>query len=231
MKRIFAALAAAVLVTLATTGCMKINMNLNVAADDTVSGSAVVGFSKEVYDALKSSGGDTSKLNSEGMFAEKPGVSVKAFDDGKFVGTEYAFKSVPLKNFAASSDSTNLAVTRKGDNLIVSGSLDTSGGDSSVSDAKTNPFTKSFFKDSEMTVVVTLPGEIKSTNGVKKGNTITWTGQIGDKISFEAVAYSPKGLDPVVVSVIIGGVALLAAIALLYFFLRKRKPLVSEPTE
>jgi hypothetical protein len=231
MKRIFAAIAAAVLVTMATTGCMKINMNLNVAADDTVSGSAVVGFSKEVYDALKSSGGDTSKLDSEGMFAEKPGVTVKNFDDGKFVGTEYAFKAVPLKNFAASSESTDLSVTRDGDNLIVSGSLDTSGGDSTVADAKENPFTKAFFKDSEMTVVVTLPGEIKSTNGEKKGNTITWSGQIGDKITFDAVAYSPKGIDPILVSMIVGGVAIVGASILLFFYFKKRKPLVSEVAE
>ena len=202
---------------------MKIDMTLNVAANDTVSGSAVVGFSKDVVDALKSNGGDTSKLNSNGMFAKKPGVTVKPFDDGKFEGTEYSFKGVPLKDFAASSNSTSLAVTRKGDNLIVSGSLDSTGGDSSISDARSNPFTKAFFEGSEVKVVVTLPGEIKSTNGKKSGNTITWTGQIGDKMTFDAVAYSPKGIDPIVIAGIAGGVLLVAIGFGLGFFIRKRK--------
>ena len=231
MNRIFAALTAALLVTLATTGCMKINMNLNVAANDTVSGSAVLGFSKEAVDALKQYGGDTSKLDSKGLFASKPGVTVKAFDDGKFVGTQYEFKNVPLKNFAAASDSTSLSVVRDGDNLIVSGSLDSSGGDSTLSDAKTNPITEAFFKDSELKVVVTLPGEIKSTNGVQDGNTITWSGQIGDKISFDAVAYSPKGLDPLVITAIAGGVVLVGAGVILFVNVRKRKKLVSEAAE
>jgi hypothetical protein len=231
MKRIFAAIAAAVLVTLTTAGCMKINMNVNVAANDTVSGSAVVGFSKEVYDAIKSSGGDTSKLNSNGMFANKPGVTVKAYDDGKFVGTEYGFNGVPLKNFAAKSDSTALSITRKGDNLIVSGSLDSSGGDSTVADAKSNPFTKAFFKDSELKVVVTLPGEIKSTNGERSGNTITWSGQIGDKLTIDAVAYSPKTLDPILLASIAGGVIVVAAGVLVFVNLRKRKALASEAAE
>lgn len=233
MKRIFAAITAAVLVTLATTGCMQINMNLNVAANDTVSGQAKVGFSKEVYDAITSSGGNTSSLKSEGMFADKPGISSKAYDDGTFVGTEYSFASVPLKTFATQSDSTNLAVTRKGDNLIVSGSLDSTGG-GQINDALTNPLTQQFFETSELKVVITLPGEIKSTNGVQNGNTITWEGKIGESLKFEAVAYSPKGIDPIILYSVAGGIVIVAAVGVLLFLnskKRKQKKLVSEAAE
>ena len=54
---------------------------------------------------------------------------------------------------------------------------------------------------------------------------------MGDKITFDAVAYSPKGIDPILVSMIVGGVAIVGASILLFFYFKKRKPLVSEVAE
>lgn len=231
MKRIFTALASAVLVMLVTTGCMKLDMNLKVAGNDTVSGSVTMAFTKTLMDYAKQNGGDTSSLKSSELFAKQPGVTVKDYSDGEFEGTTYTFASVPLKKFAAKNDSTSLSIVRKGSDIVVSGSLDTSGGgEADFASIKNNPLTAPFFKNSAITVSIELPGEIKSTNGVRKGNKITWTGELGDNMTFEAVAYSPQGLDPVLVTV---GVATAAVVAggLVLFLRRKRKPLVSEAAE
>ena len=87
MKRIFTALASAVLVMLVTTGCMKLDMNLKVAGNDTVSGSVTMAFTKTLMDYAKQNGGDTSSLKSSELFAKQPGVTVKDYSDGEFEGT------------------------------------------------------------------------------------------------------------------------------------------------
>lgn len=229
MKRIFAAIASALLVTAALSGCMKLDMDLKVANNDTVSGNVTMAFTKSLMEYAKQNGGDTSAFNSKGMFDEQPGVTTKAYSDSEFEGTTYTFASVPLKKFAAKNDSTSLSITRKGSDIIVAGELDTSGGQGDLSAAKDNPLTAEFFKNSEVKIAIELPGEIKSTNGEKVGNKITWTGQLGDKLTFEAVAYSPQGLDPLVLGGIIGGVAVIAIAAIV--FARKRKNLVSETAD
>lgn len=231
MKRIFAALATAILVTLATAGCMKLDMNLKVANNDTVSGSVTMAFTKTLMDYVSANGGDTTAFNSKGMFSKQPGVTTKAYSDGEFEGTTYSFASVPLKNFSSNNQNTSLKISREGSNLIVSGELDSSGGSGDLSSAKTNPLTAEFFKNSSVKVAIELPGEIKQTNGVRHGNVITWQGQLGDKLTFQAIAYSPQGLDAVLVSVVGGGIVLVAAAAVLFFVLRKRQPLIGEIAE
>jgi hypothetical protein len=230
MKRLITSIVAASIVLLATTGCVKLDMELNVSANDTVSGSATIAFSKELVEYAKNNGGDTSALESEGMFESQPGVTVEEYSDEKFMGTTYRFVSVPLDKFAAANDSTSLKITRDGDNLVVSGELDSSGGNDDLTSAQTNPFTKAFFDGSSVTVAVTLPGEIKSTNGVQTGNKIVWEVPIGEKVTFEAVSYSPKGIDPVVIYLIVGALAVIVIAGVLVVFLKRRRALAGEST-
>ena len=83
MKRIFASFAAMLSVMLLTTGCIKLNMNLDVAADDTVSGNIVFAISKELADL----GGADSAPETDTLLPKSDAVNVTEFDDGKFVGS------------------------------------------------------------------------------------------------------------------------------------------------
>lgn len=231
MKRFFASIAAALLVVLSTAGCMKLDMDLKVAGNDTVSGQVTMAFSKTLVAYAKANGGNTDMFKSNDLFNLQTGVTSKPYSDGEFEGTTYYVHNIPLAQFASKSDSTSLKIVRDGDNIVVSGELDSSGGQTGIDEARNNAFTKEFFKNSSVKVSITLPGEIKQTNGVREGNKISWQGELGDKLTFQAIAYSPRGLDPVVVSVVGGGIVLVAASIVLYIALKKRKPLIGEAAD
>lgn len=231
MKRILTSLAAAIFIVLSTAGCMKLDMQLTVTNSDTVNGQMTLGFSKTLVEYAKENGGSTDMFKSNDLFAEQLGVTSKPYSDGEFEGTTYYLANIPLDKFSSKSSSTSLKIVRDGDNIIVSGELDSSGGQAGIDEARNNPLTAEFFKNSSVKVAITLPGEIKQTNGVRRGNKITWQGKLGDKLTFQAIAYSPKGLNPVIVSVVGGGIVLVAAAIVLYFALKKRKPLIGETAE
>jgi hypothetical protein len=188
VKRIFAALTAAIFVVLATTGCIKVDMGVTVSDQDTVSGSSVFAFNSKLVEIAKQNGADEDMFDTATMFAEQDGVSTESYSDGDYVGTKYNFKDIPLDKFFSQSDSSSLHVERKGDQLVVSGLMDTSGGSSDVDAVRNNPETKALFDGSGIKVSITLPGQIISTNGQQDGNTITWTGDVGSVINFKAVA-------------------------------------------
>lgn len=193
MKRILKAVALAISVALVTSGCMKIEMGLTVSSSDTVSGTAIVAFSKKMIEAGNANGATPDMFDTAGMFGEGTGVTAENYSDDKFIGTKYSFDEIGLDKFYSASGSTSLRIIRKGDELIVGGAIDTSGGASDVDAVRGNPATAELFEDSALIVSISLPGEIKSTNGKLSGNTIVWEAQIGDRVVFEAVSLAPFG--------------------------------------
>lgn len=188
MKRVLAAVTTAIFVVLATTGCIKVDMDVTVSATDTVSGSTVFAFNKKMVEIAKQNGAGEDMFDTATMFAEQAGLTAEEFSDGNYEGTKYTFKDVTIDKFFSQSDSSSLHIERKGDELIVSGLLDTSGGSTDVASVRDNPETKALFEGSGFKVSITLPGQIVSTNGKQNGNTITWTGEVGEVINFKAVA-------------------------------------------
>lgn len=188
MKRVLAAVTTAIFVVLATTGCIKVDMDVTVSATDTVSGSTVFAFNKKMVELAKQNGAGEDMFDTATMFAAQDGLTTEKFAEGNYEGTKYTFKDVPIDKFFSRSDSSSLHVERKGDELIVSGLLDTSGGSTDVASVRDNPETKALFEGSGFKVSITLPGQIVSTNGKQNGNTITWTGEVGEVINFKAVA-------------------------------------------
>jgi hypothetical protein len=192
-KRFVSALTLALSIALVTTGCMKLEMGLTVSPTDTVSGTAIVAFSKKMIEAGNANGATPDMFDTNGMFNEGTGVSAEGYSDDKFTGTKYSFEEIALDKFYSASGSTSLRIVRDGDELVVGGAIDTSGGTSDVNAVRDNPATAELFEGSTLMVSITLPGEIKSTNGKQSGNTIVWEAQIGDRLVFEAVSLAPFG--------------------------------------
>lgn len=227
MKRIFGAIAASLLVVLVTAGCMKIDMGVTVASDDTVSGKVTMAFSKKMVEIGKANGAKAEMFDTAHLFATQNTVATSDYSDDKFVGTTYAFNSTPIAKFFSSSGSSSLNIKRKDSQLVVSGILDTSGGSSDVDAVKSNPETSALFDGSGIKVSITFPGTIVSTNGKQSGNTIVWEGEIGKPILFKAVVESPlkavtgSSLDLTWVYVSAG--VLVLAGAATFVVLRKKK--------
>lgn len=234
MKKIIATIAMLFSVMLLTTGCMKFDMSLQVSDKDTVSGSVVFAISDSVMQALGSAGGDTSSLDTSKILKDaKFDAKASVYKDGKYTGTQVDFADVPLDEFDTGDNSDTLSIVRDGDNIVVSGALDMSGGadPASIEEAMSNPLTAAYFKDVAITVSVTLPGEIKSTNGEQAGNKITWTGEYGKKIQIDAVAYAPKGNPAVVVVGALVAVVIIAGVVLLVLRNKKKSTAAASAAE
>jgi hypothetical protein len=184
----FAALA------LLLTGCIKLNMNLGINDDNTVSGTILLGVDKQL---LELSGQNAEDLmGSDSPFpSNAPGVTVEPFDDGEFAGQEFTFESVPLEEFnsggfagatglsGVTGSSDTLNIQRQGDRFVVTGALDLSSGLSGA----TGPFGGSggadLFRSADVKIAFTFPGEvIQAPGGQVDGNTVTYVPTFGERL-------------------------------------------------
>lgn len=190
---------AALSVVMLTTGCVKLNVDLTVNSDDTVSGTMVFALAKSLAQLGEETDASTNGPETQGLLKESENVVVEKFDDGEYIGSTYKFENLPLEEFTPKIDDANdFGLTRDGDNIVVSGVLDTS---SNSQDLENNPFGEAFLagfvNSSEIRISITLPGEIKETNGTVQGQTITWKGSFGERLEINAISYAPK-IDPII---------------------------------
>jgi hypothetical protein len=225
-RRIWRLVAVLVATVLLTTGCVKLEMDMTVAKDDTVSGTMVFALAKSIAGLADQGAESGDSLATDGLFADPNNVSIEPYDDGAFVGTSYTFKDIPLAQLAPEvGDSSSFAIKRQGDNLVVSGILDTSSEGESLEE---NPLGDSFIEgiaaSTSIRITVTLPGEILETNGVIDGQSITWTGKFGEKLDIQAVAVSPlqEPINWLVFGGLIGLLLAIAAGAVAFLLTRKK---------
>jgi len=214
----FVSLAALGVLPLLLTGCFKFTMDIEIDSQDTVSGQAAVGLSKELQAFAQSEdGADTTEA-----FKDIEGALRQEFDDGTFVGQQYEFASVPIEAFALQDEARVLTITRDGDNLIIDGALNfedpNAGGPGDLGLAQ------AFFDAADIRVAIKVPGEVLETNGDidQATNTITWYPQYGLDNKISAVVLAPPATSTWVWWLIGGGV--LVVIAVMVFVLAKPKP-------
>ena len=177
----FAALA------LLLTGCLKLNMNLLVGSDDTVTGTVQFGISKEVLELTGSTPEDL--LGSDAPFPEDAeGVTVTPFDDGEFAGQEFTFENVPLAEFNDPDNPDALTITRSGDTFTVAGVLDLGTGTTGATGALGGTAAE-LFESADIRVTLTFPGDVIDSNGDEvEGNTVTWIPEFGERLEISATA-------------------------------------------
>lgn len=188
------------------SSCIKLNMDLTVSTDNTVSGSAIVAIDKQLL-ALTGQpvdqifGGDTIAP------AGTQGVTTKDYEDDAFIGQEITFEGAPIDALSASEDPDALRIVREGDVFTVTGALDLTndaGGDA------TNGAVEDAFASADIRISVTFPGPVTSSNGEIEGNTVSWSPKVGQRIELQAQASAiPSGssMSPVLWAVIVAAVA------------------------
>jgi hypothetical protein len=184
-----ALLAVAAMVVL--SGCFKLDMALELASDDTVDGSIIVAAQRSFAelaggeDALR----ESLSQDGSGLVGGEPSsgsVETKDYEDDDWIGVEYVVEDVPLDEFGG-TDSGDLSITREGDEFVVAGTMDLSGG---VSD---DPAANAMLDEAEIEISITFPGEIVSSNGEEDGNTVTWTPVAGENLEVNAVGKAEGG--------------------------------------
>jgi len=166
------------------TGCLKLNMDLEVATDDTVSGTAVIGFDKELL-ALTGDSFDDMLGDDSIVPSDIEGVSVEPYDDGEFIGQEVTFDGVALDEFNREQvEQDALRIVREGDTFRMSGVLDFETGDTGEVPIDGGEF----FEGADVRITVSFPGEVLQTNGERDGTTVTWRPVVGERTELLAVA-------------------------------------------
>ncbi len=186
------------------TGCIKLNMNLGINSDNTISGTVEFGVQKELLDLTGQNVEDL--LGSDAPFpSDAPGVTVEPFDDGEFAGQQFIFEDVPIEEFnsggfvgntgatgasgasGVTGASDTLNISRQGDTFVVTGVLDLS---SALSGA-TGPFGGSggaqFFESADIRIAITFPGAVvQAPGGQIDGNTVTYVPTFGERLEINA---------------------------------------------
>jgi hypothetical protein len=163
------------------TGCVKLDIHLAVAGDDTVSGTYVVGVQKVL---LAATGDDAGSLYQRLAGAARPGVQTTKYDDDTFVGAKFIVSAMPIAQVgtlgtADGSTGTTFSLTHQNGQFQFSGTVDTTSaaGPSGAAPA-----------GSEIRLTITFPGDVVATNGHKDGSSVSWTPSFGRRVVVTATA-------------------------------------------
>lgn len=103
----------------ALTGCVKVDADLKVNSNETVSGSMKIGVDKQL---MESSGTSLDKVRQQVESGIKntttDGVNCKAFEDDKYVGSDCKFDQVPFSKMG-SSTGDGVGFRKEGDKVVV----------------------------------------------------------------------------------------------------------------
>ena len=194
-----AVLAAAVFLL---TGCMRLDMQLTVQADDTVDGSIVMAFSDEIAEMLGSDPASVwDEMGSEMEGDLPPGATQEPYSQDGYTGTRVTFTDVPLSEMTGAG-ADELMIWRDGDEFVLEWDMDTS-----ESTGELDGFSESFLGSFDVRVSVTFPGAVSDHNGTLTGRTVTWEPTFGEASTLRArAAASGGGLAGAIDSVLGDGV-------------------------
>ena len=238
IKRKVAAILAAVLSTFLLTGCIKLDMDLTVNKDKTVSGT-VIGAVSDYLAEMAEESGDTSSnsLTSEldSLFDENtPGVTVKEYKSGGFTGQQYILDHVAISELSGDgTDAESFNIKIDGNKATVSGVLDLSMDEETTSGLEFfgADLAKGLFSSAQMRIAVRFPGKIISSSGEisADGKQVIWTPVIGERNELSATVELPNTKMILIYAGI--GVGVLALLFIAFFLGRRAKKPVAETPE
>lgn len=218
------------LVALATVtlgSCVTFAADLVVDTSDRVSGSIVVAYPQEIAILVSE---DPQLSGWQKRYESLPGVSIRGVDRGGQVGNEVVLTNIPIEDFStAGSGQPPIRIIREGDNLSISGELDFTGyGDEADENEQMFSANFSLFTPADLRVSITVPGEIRSTNGTvdDETNTITWRLRLGQDNLMEASVFSPlPAAPPAMLLWAIAGAVIVGIVAagVIIFVVRRRR--------
>lgn len=212
------------------TGCVKMDIALNVNKDKTMSGTVVLALADSIA-GLDSSSNSTGTPGTGGLdnLVDKKakGVTVSKYHQGGFTGEKVTFDHSPLKAFSSASQKDgSFAIDIKENKAFISGAMDLSstGTQSSASSSTDDALAKAMFASAQFRISVTFPGKItKSTGEISKDRrTVTWNPTFGEKTDLATTVDLDTPMNFVLWA--IGGVIFIALVILLIILNRRKKP-------
>ncbi len=163
-------LAAAVLVLL--TGCLKLDADLAVNSDNTITGDYVVAY-------LKNPDRPGSGLTSvDDLLVSRGSATASRYDDGEYEGVRYRLEGVPLADLAAfrpvrfeDRQTGTIDIRRDGNDFVVGGRFDFRERERIERTPEEQQAAEDAFT---VRVRLTFPGDVLTGNGGIDGRTVSW---------------------------------------------------------
>jgi hypothetical protein len=214
----------------ALSGCLKVDMDLTFNSDDTVSGSMIMAFDKSfITQSGMTEEQFTDQMLNDGSVtgALLKGGRVEKYSDDKYSGMKLIFDKVPLSQFNdvySSGSDDNIKITHADGKFVVDGVMDFTA-DASNPENPLGGLAGAMMSSFTVRIAMTFPGKILESTGKVSGHTVVWEPKFGEKATIHAVA-SDKDESSVPVALIAGagGGVVLVGLAVLFFFLMRRKP-------
>lgn len=232
MKRILA-LVAVFSSCLLLTSCIKMDINLVINKDATVSGSMVFAVSDSLAELSEQNSEESNPLE-DAINTEAEGVTESVYKSGGYTGTKYTFDRIPFKDFnKGNTDGGNgFQLIQEGNRLTVKGSLDLSTADSQDSNSDLGEwgdvFAKSITSTFDIDIKVRFPVKVLESTGQisDDGMSVSWEPKYGEKVDLTTTVELPSGFQ--IVYLIIG-LGLVGVGITIFLILRKnRKPSITE---
>jgi hypothetical protein len=192
------------------TGCVKLDADLKVNPDQTVSGTLQIGVDKQL---VESSGQSLDAVRAQVEKGIKQtttdGVTCKAYDDDKYIGSNCQFDKVPFSKMGTSTED-GVGFRKEGNKFYVS----VKGMDLGQTPAGAQPVIN--FK-------ITMPGKILEHDPGAKVSGRTATYDSLDKLGNVSLTSEASSGFPLWAIILIIVLLLAAAGAVLFFVLRRRK--------
>lgn len=237
-SRIAASVSLTVLAMVALTGCLKLDADIEVHTDETVSGTMTLGVSKELIsmfeEMAEGMGGESTGGFDEDMFNpdEVPeGAEVEPFEDDKFIGQTITFSDITLEELTSSTtdeSEDSWTLVHEGDEFIFEGDASFSSEETTTETEGMDLGLDEIFAQSDMRIALTFPGEVTEANGEIDGNTVVWRPKFGETLQMRAVAKDKAGFPWMPVLSGAAVVLLLGVLGGLAWAMRRRPK--AEPT-
>jgi hypothetical protein len=205
------------------TGCIKVDLNLQLHGDNTVSGTMVFAVSRDLLALTGSSADDLlgQITASAGPLPAGVGFQQSAYADDRFEGKTYTFQDVPIDVFSRGTTAgESIAIQRVGDTFQVNGEIDLT----PASTGPLQPGPAQLAKDMELRIAITFPGPVSQhSGGTISGETVTWTPAFGEKTEIKATGSAIGGGGPGALLWILVGLAILLVVVVVLVLIRSRR--------
>ncbi|RRS02141.1 LppM family (lipo)protein [Glycomyces terrestris] len=180
--------AAAVGVLVAASGCVRLDLGLEIRSDDTVGGEFTAAWSKDFLEEAQDQGLDRAELDAflDALLDGVPGTERTAYDEDGFQGQTATFTDRPLADFAefGGDEWGYLRLTHVGREYDLEGYWDL---------RAAGFIDPAAFDDAEILISVNFPAAVTEHNGELDGRTVTWTMTPGRDYEMRATAVEPNG--------------------------------------
>ena len=205
------------------TGCIKVDLDMELHGDNTISGTMVFAVSRDLLALTGSSADDLlgQITASAGPLPSGVRFQESAYADDKFEGKTYTFQDVPIDAFSQGTTAgETISIKRVGDTFQVNGEIDLT----PTVTGPLQPGAAQLAKDMELRIAITFPGLVsQQSGGTITGNTVTWTPAFGQKTEIQATGSATgSGGDGPTMWILLG-LAILLVVVVALVLVRSRR--------